>query len=507
MPDWLRSAVFYEIYPQSFQDSNGDGIGDIPGIIRRLDYIKGLGCNAIWLNPCFDSPFQDAGYDVRNYLRVAPRYGTNDDLERCFQEAHQRGMHVILDLVPGHTSISHPWFRNSQKARRNRYSDRYIWTDSVWNKSTNPPSVSGESERDGAFCLNFFACQPALNYGFFHPTASWQKPIDDPGALATRDAMKDVMRFWLEAGCDGFRVDMAGSLVKNDPQWTGTSIVWRDILSSVRKDFPQMAVVSEWSDPPKAVGQAGFDSDFYLSEHGNGYASLMRSATPFFSAEGNGDITRFIDEYVPWYEATKQTGFISMITGNHDTIRISRSLDERQLRLAYGFLFTMPGVPFLYYGDEIGMRYLPLKSKEGGYQRTGSRTPMQWDRGANLGFSDAPAKELYLPVDSSSDAPTVQAEDGDPYSLLSFVRSLLALREKEADLGSTSNFHVVYAEKGSYPFVYQRGKFLVAVNPKDQKVDIPLSQRGTLRFGVGEARLDGTTLSMGGQSFAVFTLR
>lgn len=162
-----------------------------------------------------------------------------------------------------------------------------------------------------------------------------------------------------------------------------------DILSSVRRKYPEMAVVSEWSDPPKAINKAGFDMDFYLSERGNGYVSLMRDAMPFFSKEGKGDITRFLDEYLPWYEETKGKGYISLITGNHDTMRISRTLDDRQLRLAYAFLFTMPGVPFLYYGDEIGMRYLPLKSKEGGYQRTGSRTPMQWGGGKNLGFSDA----------------------------------------------------------------------------------------------------------------------
>lgn len=131
MSDWLKNAVFYEIYPQSFSDSNGDGIGDIPGIIEKLDYIQELGCDAIWLNPCFVSPFGDAGYDVQDYYTVAPRYGTNRDLKNLFHEVHDRGMHIILDLVPGHTSDQHPWFQESKKAERNEYSDRYIWTDSI----------------------------------------------------------------------------------------------------------------------------------------------------------------------------------------------------------------------------------------------------------------------------------------------------------------------------------------------------------------------------------------
>lgn len=132
MSKWLDNAIFYEIYPQSFKDSNADGIGDFQGIIEKLDYINELGCNALWINPCFESPFGDAGYDVSDYCSAAPRYGTNEDLKRIFTEAHKRNMHVLLDLVPGHTSVEHKWFKESMKAKRNEYSDRYIWTDSIW---------------------------------------------------------------------------------------------------------------------------------------------------------------------------------------------------------------------------------------------------------------------------------------------------------------------------------------------------------------------------------------
>ncbi len=199
-PTWLADAVFYEIYPQSFQDSNGDGIGDINGMIARLDYIKELGCNAVWVNSWYDSPFGDAGYDVRDYKKIAPRYGTNEDAKRFFDEAHRRGMHVLIDLVPGHTAIDHEWFKTSMRADKNEYSDRYIWTNSIWEGGGEYATLRGISDRDGCAVVNFFSHQPALNYGYAHPDRPWKISSDSPAALSTREAMKDVMRFWLDLG-------------------------------------------------------------------------------------------------------------------------------------------------------------------------------------------------------------------------------------------------------------------------------------------------------------------
>lgn len=201
MAKWLDNAVFYEIYPQSFNDTNGDGIGDFNGIIEKLDYIKKLGCNAIWINPCFESPFGDAGYDVSDYCKVAPRYGTNEDLRHLFDEVHKRDMHVLLDLVPGHTSVQHKWFKESMKAEKNEYTDRYVWTDSIWESPQNMGSIRGFSDRDGTCAVNFFSHQPALNYGFYKCERPWQQPMDAEGPKATLEAMKDVMRFWLGMGC------------------------------------------------------------------------------------------------------------------------------------------------------------------------------------------------------------------------------------------------------------------------------------------------------------------
>ena len=204
MPQWLKDAVFYEIYPQTFCDTNGDGIGDIAGIISKLDYVKSLGCNAIWLNPIFDSPFMDAGYDVRNYKLVAERYGTNDDLIELFNKAHEKGIKILLDLVPGHTSDQCEWFIESQKPEKNEFSNRYTWTDSVWEAPPQYKFVCGITNRDGNYLVNFFSSQPALNYGFAEIThPNWQLPPSHPDCQATVEAMKDVMRFWLDKGADG----------------------------------------------------------------------------------------------------------------------------------------------------------------------------------------------------------------------------------------------------------------------------------------------------------------
>ncbi len=508
---WLEDAVFYEIYPQSFMDSNGDGIGDFQGIIGKLDYIKGLGCNALWINPCFDSPFKDAGYDVRDYKKAAPRYGTNEDLEALFREAHARGIHVLLDLVAGHTSEEHPWFKESRKPEPNALWGRYIWTDFIFKWGGGLNFIAGEAERDAGYVTNFFKCQPALNYGFLHPSESWHQAMDSPDALATREAMKDVICFWLEKGCDGFRVDMADSLVKfDDEKKSGTCLVWRDIFGSVREKYPEAAFVAEWSNPDLALSSAGFDMDFYLDHLGNGYNTLLRDYKSgedrsYFKKDAGGDIRRFLEDYLPRYERTRKDGYISMLSCNHDTQRPAYTLTDRELKVFYCFLFTMPGVPFLYYGDEIGMRYQEgLPTKEGGYYRTGSRTPMQWGPGKNLGFSEADRESLYLPVDPSPDAPTAAAQMEDPDSLLSAVKALTALRHAHRDLQAGTPFEVLYAEPGRELFVYRRGSMVIAINPsgKEALAPVPAGGRKTC-FRLGSGQADEKGIRLGPQSCLV----
>ena len=511
-PTWLKDAIFYEIYPQSFQDSNDDGIGDIPGIIDRLDYVAGLGCNALWINPCFDSPFMDAGYDVRDYKLVAPRYGTNEDLVRLFREAHARGMHVLLDLVPGHTSDQHPWFKASAQADPNEYSARYIWTDEALWGMEGRPYIAGMTERSGADRPNFFATQPALNNGGPDPYKHWMSATDSPEARATIEAIKDVMRFWLDLGCDGYRVDMADSLVKGDDERkSATCAIWRDIRAMMDRDYPDAALVSEWSNPDQALCQAGFHMDFYLDHQRNGYNTLLRDYETkggdhsYFRCDAGGSIRRFLDDYLPKYERSRGRGYISLITCNHDTPRPARTLSPAELKLAYAFILTMPGVPFIYYGDEIGMRYLDLRTKEGGYQRTGSRSPMQWSHGENAGFSTAPADQLYLPVDASPDAPSVEGQWADPDSLLSEVRRLVALRHAYEDLQADAPFAVVNDDEAAAPFSYRRGALLLALNPssRERRLDDALLQGRRVVYRIGGAALHEGSLAMPGQSFVV----
>lgn len=472
MPKWLDQAIFYEIYPQSFLDTNADGIGDLNGVIRKLDYIRDLGCNALWLNPCFVSPFGDAGYDVADYYTVAPRYGTNEDLKRLFREAHRRDMHVLLDLVPGHTSWDHPWFRESCKAERNAFTDRYIWTDSIWNSPENLACIRGISERDGSCVTNFFSHQPALNYGFYEVTQPWQQPMDAEGPLATREAMKDVMRFWLQMGCDGFRVDMAGSLVKNDPESKGTIRLWQDIRAFLDREFPEAAMVSEWGEPDKSL-QGGFHMDFLLQFGPSHYNDLFRCAEPFFSSRGKGDASAFVQKYLENYEKSERKGLMCIPSGNHDMCRLAHTLHGEELKIAFAFLLSMPGAPFLYYGDEIGMHYVEgLKSVEGGYERTGARTPMQWDRTTNAGFSAAPREKLYIRQDDRPGCPTVEAQMAEEGSLWREIQRLITVRKAHPALQSNGEIEFVFCEKRAYPLAYVRTgggeKLLILLNPSNQ---------------------------------------
>ncbi len=503
---WLYDAVFYQIYPQSFNDTNGDGIGDFNGIVQKLDYIRELGCNALWLNPCFLSPFGDAGYDVADYYQAAPRYGTNEDLKRLFAEAHKRDMHVLLDLVPGHTSVEHEWFRQSMKAEKNAYSDRYVWTDSIWEEPQGMGCIRGISDRDGSCAVNFFSHQPALNYGFYRPDKPWQQSMDDEGPRATLEALKDIMRFWLGMGCDGFRVDMAGSLVKHDEDGKGTIKLWQNVREFLDKEFPEAAMVSEWGEPDKSL-LGGFHMDFLLHFGPSHYNDLFRCEQPYFSERGKGDISEFVAKYKENYEKSERKGLICIPSGNHDMDRLARSIRGDNLKLVFAFLMSMPGAPFIYYGDEIGMRYVEgLKSVEGGYGRTGSRSPMQWDNGTNAGFSSAPKEKLYIAIDESADRPTVQEQIADQSSLYNEVKKLIAVRKAYAPLQSRGDIEFVYAEKNAYPLAYIRSageeRLLVIINPSDRQVQFScgyIPTKAVYSFG-GEVAADGGVITVPKQS-------
>lgn len=533
MHDWLGEAALYEVYPQSFYDSNGDGIGDIKGITAKLDYIRSLGCNGIWLNPCFDSPFKDAGYDVRDYKKIASRYGSNKDMAELFNQAHGRGIRVLLDLVPGHTSEEHEWFKRSGSAQVNEYSGRYIWTDFCFQGIEGHPYIGGEAQRSGTYLPNFFKSQPALNYGWLHPDEIWQSRIDSPEAVATREAIEDVMRYWLDMGCDGFRVDMAASLVKGDDELhSGTTMVWLEIRKMLDREYPQAVMISEWNDPTQAM-RAGFDADLCLNDYENGYgvmtrdyqnhagrdirgsgyfsgsgdeeAALSMEDHSFFKADADGDIEPFIRWFEGHYERTKESGYISITTGSHDMVRARFNLDPSELALYYAFVLTLPGAPILYYGDEIGMRYLSLENKEGGYFRTGSRTPMQWAQTTNLGFSEAESRKLYLPVDRVDASPTVEGQEGDPHSLLNTVRRLIHLRRSLEDLQGNATFATIWSQPKSPAYVYRRGELTLAINTSTKSMRVPVvGPGGEPVFTIGRGEQKGGVLELGAQSFVIF---
>lgn len=506
MSKWLDNAIFYQIYPQSFCDTNSDGIGDINGIIKNLDYVKELGCNAIWLNPCYLSPFDDGGYDIEDYYTVAPRYGTNEDLINLFNEVHKRNMHIILDMVPGHTSYKHKWFKESCKDKKNEYTDRYIWTNSIWNAPNNMQWLRGIGQRDGAVAVNYFSTQPALNYGYLNPNDEWQQSVDSEGPAATKEELKKIMRFWLKAGCDGFRVDMADSLVKNDDEnSSGTVALWQEFRKFLDKEFPEAVMVSEWGQPDKSL-KGGFHMDFLLHFGPSHYNDLFRCDEPYFSSRGKGKVSDFIETYIKNYEQSERRGLICIPSGNHDMDRLARRLTVEEIKIAFAFLLSMPGAPFIYYGDEIGLNYVEnITSVEGGFGRTGSRSPMQWNKGLNAGFSSAPEEKLYIPLDKNLDRPDVVTQIENSNSLYNEIKHLISIRMSHKPL--QSNGQIEFITKSEYPLVYKRNyeneTILVIINPSRESQiietdvscgEIIYSYGGSIKFIDEKAvNIDGCT--------------
>ena len=381
-------------------------------------------------------------------------------------------MKILLDLVPGHTSDTHEWFIKSKEPLPNEYSNRYIWTKSAWDAPPQYRMLVGITDRDGNYMVNYFSSQPALNYGFHEIThPEWQLPCDHPDCLATVEALKDIMRFWLDKGCDGFRVDMADSLVKNDDEKVATARIWKDIRKMMDKDYPEAALVSEWCHPVRSLYKAGFHMDFYLDHRGNGYSTLFRYLVDgedksFFSKNGKGDVTVFTDEYVPNLKATKDCGYISMFTSNHDIPRMTNNLDETARKLAF------------------------------------------WTDGKNLGFSTADENKLYLPVDKCKNAPTVENQQNKADSIYNVVKDIIRIRrENNADLGADGDFEVIYAERNKYPFVYKRGNFIIGVNPsgESQSIDFDYDSK-EITYQIGDFKFENCKLTLSAQSFVLMKI-
>ena len=489
VPAWLTESVCYEIYPQSFADSDADGVGDLRGVTERLDYLAWLGVGTIWLNPCFASPFGDAGYDVSDYLSIAPRYGTDEDLAELVEAARRRGIAVLLDLVVGHTSDQHPWFR---EACSDPSAGRYIVAPAESGVSGSPGGqwAAMPGPWQGWYLPNFFPFQPALNFGYarMHPAEPWRQPVDAPGAAANRAALREIADRWLRLGVAGFRVDLASTLVKDDPGWQETARVWRELRAWLDRSYPEAVLMSEWNNPAVAI-PAGFHADFYLaigSEHGslfnNGAGQIVPGADTapcYFDADGAGTFEPFLTAWRRDAAAAGDAGVIALFSSDHDFNRpVCGPRTADQLGAVFTFLLTWPTLPGIHCGDEIGMRWVPnLPDTEGsqiweGWNRAGSRTPMQWDAGSNAGFSAAPAERLYLPLDPDPDRPHVASQRADESSPLHLARRLIALRKATPALRTGGPCQVLHV---GYPLVYLRGgTHLVVVNPRREPADLSL---------------------------------
>ena len=522
---WLANSVIYQVFMPSFADGDGDGIGDLKGAIARLDHLEWLGIDAIWFNPCFVSPFRDAGYDVADYLAIAPRYGTNDDMVAFIAEARRRGIRVLLDLVAGHTSDRHPWFLASAG---NTEDDRYIWSD-----RPGPGFVPSPGARPGYYLKNFFDEQPALNFGYARTDDAepWRQPVDAPGPRANRDALCQIMGYWLDRGVAGFRVDMAYSLVKDDPDFAATVELWADLRGWVRARYPDAALLPEndYRLAPGMGARAGFDADFFLvieqahsllfNNGGAGTLPTLPEHSGCYFDERAADPDATFGAFLrKWDEHQAGSGggrLVVLPTADHDFSRLATApRTAAQLGAAFAFLLTWGSIPSIYYGDEIGMRYLTgLPDHEGsqwspGFNRAGCRTPMQWDASLpNAGFSIAPAKRLYLPQDPDPGRPSVSAQRPDPASTLNRVRRLIQLRRDTPELRTAAATTILAP---GYPLVYLRGdRHLVVVNPSGtaRTVDIPSLSAHTARtLEANETAVAGGRVAAGAFGYGVFAL-
>ncbi len=490
---WWRDGVIYQIYPRSFVDSNGDGLGDLPGIISRLDYLADLGIDALWLSPVYPSPDKDFGYDVSDYCAIDPRYGSLADFDRLVAEAHARGLHLILDMVMNHTSDQHAWFQESRSSRDNPKRDWYIWRDPAPISAGNGDSRRGAPNNwQASFGGKAWEYDATTGQYYLHlftkeqPDVNWRNP-------AVRQAQLGAFRFWMERGVDGFRLDVFNAYFKHpdfpdNPSKFGLRGFDRQrhlydmdqpemlpLLNELRlllDSYPERYSVGETylTSPQKTVSycspdklHAAFSFDFTSNE---------------ISFPWNPG---WIMEQIARREQTFNTAGIwpTNVMSNHDlpraASRYSKGEDDSQARVAMALLLTLRGTAFMYYGEEIGMRDITLRRSEildpPGQRywpiykgRDGCRSPMQWDNGVQAGFTTGTP---WLPVHPDFLHRNVLAQQADPQSLFHFTKSLLALRKTQPAL-HCGDYLPLKAPAGSLAYLRSTPEqtILVAINFK-----------------------------------------
>lgn len=517
-PLWYKDAVFYEVYVRAFFDSNGDGHGDLKGLAQKLDYFKDLGIDALWLLPIYASPLKDDGYDIADYYAIHPDYGTLDDFKELLDAAHTRGIKVITDLVLNHTSDQHPWFQSARQGQQDPYHDFYVWSDDdqkyagarIIFLDTEKSNWTWDDSAQQYFWHRFYSSQPDLNY-------------DNP---QVRQEMINVMKFWLDLGVDGFRADAVpylfereGTNCENLPE---THAYLKELRSFIDQHYPDRILLCEANQWPQDVRRYLGDGDeFNMAFH----FPLMPRIYMGIRKGDASPITWALEQTPPIPENTQWAIFLR----NHDELTlemvteeerqwmwenyapeprmrlnlgIRRRLaplldnDRRKIELAYSLLFTLPGSPVLYYGDEIGMGdNIWLEDRDG------VRTPMQWEDSSQAGFSTAPSNRLYAPIISSSgyDPESLNVADQklDPGSLLNTVKNMIRTRRGYPALGSgTFSWATIIQTKTPTPIIAyyrsdQQDRIVVIQNlsPDQQSLSLPFSETVTPELIYGKTEL------------------
>lgn len=521
---WFRHAAVYQIYPRSFQDSTGNGVGDLRGIINRLDYLndgtdQSLGVEAIWLSPIYTSPMKDFGYDVADYTAVDPLFGTMEDFEELVREAHKRGIHIIMDFIPNHCSNQHPWFLEARSSKDNPKRDWFIWADPKEDgaEPNNWISVFGgsawemDTKTDQYYMHSFLVDQPDLN---------WRNP-------EVKEAFQEIIDFWIHKGVDGFRTDAVYHMIKDEqlrdeppnPNYVlGRDDPYNELLHIHTQGREELF------DAINNFGalMEGHDKDLFMMTEA--YVGLSELVRFYENCRAHGLIApfnfnllslpwnalmyrRFVDKFEA---ALDEKDWPNWVLGNHDRSRVATRLGPQRSRLAALLLFTLRGMPILYYGDEIGMTDVPIpaskvqdpfeKSDPGfGLGRDPERTPMQWDASKNAGFSDG---KPWLPLARNFEAHNAEAQQQDPTSILALYKQLIHLRAESPALLTgiyrsinTGNNHVF----GFFREVdNQRLLVLANFSPRKQKVHITETTKARVMCNTHCDRDLGSALDLDG---------
>ncbi|MEF2279979.1 alpha-amylase family glycosyl hydrolase [Deinococcus sp. YIM 134068] len=454
---WWQSGIIYQIYPRSFQDASGDGVGDLRGITARLPYVASLGVEAVWLSPIFTSPMRDFGYDVADYCDIDPLFGTLEDFDALVAEAKRLGLKVMLDFVPNHTSSDHAWFKEAQTGKDSAKRDWYVWRDPAGDGG--PPNNWKSFFGGGAWTLDEVSGQYYLHQFLpSQPDLNWRNP-------EVRAAMADVLRFWMRRGVDGFRVDVIWLLAEDErfldepenPEWQPGQVEHNSLLHIYTQDQPEThtyirelrQVLDEFSTPEHdrmMVGEIYLPVERLLPFAGTRDAPMVHLPFNFHLILMPWDAAQ-VRAFADMYDAACRAvhSWPNWVLGNHDQHRFKTRVGAAQYRVAQTLLLTLRGTPTVYYGDEIGMENVPVPLEKmvdpAGLQqpdvpsasRDPERTPMQWDATPNAGFAPADATP-WLPLADDFERVNVQVQNDDPTSDLNYFRTLTGLRREHPAL-------------------------------------------------------------------------